>query len=96
MGWTHKNNVEDAIKNKPEYASKYVSAALTDSPEAFLMALRNVADATGGVSALAKRTGLKRESIYRMLRARGNPTLNSILKLLKGLKLEVSVVQRDD
>lgn len=38
---------DDLLKDlrEPSYASQYLSAAYADSPEAFLIALRDVADA---------------------------------------------------
>ena len=55
-------------------AEGYLNAALEeDDPELFLLALRNVAEAQGGVASLAEKTKLNRESLYRMLSERGNP-----------------------
>jgi probable addiction module antidote protein len=46
----------------------YLNAALEDEdPAVLLEALRNVTQARGGMSALAKAAGLGRESLYRTL-----------------------------
>lgn len=46
----------------------YLEAALEgDDPRVFLMALKDVAEAYGGLAKLAKTTGLNRENLYRML-----------------------------
>lgn len=77
-------------------AAEYLSAALEeDDPELFLLALRNVAEAQGGVAQLAEKTKLNRESLYKMLSARGNPELRSLEALLQalGLRLAVTVVK---
>ncbi len=74
----------------PQEAAYYLNAALEDSNELFLVALRDVAEAKQ-MARVAEEAGVARESIYRMLAAQGNPTyvsLNGILHAL-GLKLAV-------
>lgn len=61
----------------------------------FLLVLRNVAQAHGGMSALAKKTHLKRESLYRMLSKKGNPEIKSILNLLHAVGLKLTVEPED-
>jgi probable addiction module antidote protein len=75
-------------------AEAYLNAALEeDDPELFLLALRNVAEAQGGVAQLAEKTKLNRESLYKMLSERGNPELRSLEALLHamGFRLAVAV-----
>ena len=77
----------------PAEAAAYLNAALEEgSQEAFLMALRDVAEARG-MSSVAQRADLNRESMYRMLSKRGNPRLSSLAVLLEefGLKLTVEI-----
>ncbi len=76
-----------------EGAAAYLNAALEDeSKEVFMLALRDVADAKG-ISDLAKKSGLNRENLYRILSEKGNPQLGSLSVLLEsmGLKLAVEV-----
>ncbi len=40
---------------------------------------------------MARQTGLNRENLYRVLSERGNPEINSLEKLLKGLGLRLAV-----
>lgn len=61
--------------------------------ELFLLALRAVAEARG-MSALAKETALTRESLYRMLSAKGNPRLSSLGAVLRALGLRLAVEPR--
>jgi probable addiction module antidote protein len=56
--------------------------------EAFLLALRQVAEAQGGIGKLSKKTHLNRESLYKTLSKNGNPKLQTIGLLLKGLGFE--------
>ena len=75
----------------PELAAEYLSAALEDgSIEAFLLALRSVAEAHGGVGGLADATQLNRQSLYRMLSDRGNPTLSSLWRVLDSLGIGIT------
>lgn len=59
------------------------------------VALRTVAEAVGGMTALAQRTGLSRETLYRTLSKDGNPRLDTLAALLEafGLRLTVRPVQ---
>ena len=80
----------------PREAEEYLNAALEEEdPELFLLALRNVAEAQGGVAQLAEKTKLNRESLYKMLSERGNPELRSLDTLLHalGFRLAVTVVR---
>lgn len=75
----------------PELAADYLSAAIEDgSMDEFLVALRNVADAHGGVGVLADITDLNRQSLYKMLSEEGNPTLGSLIALLKAVGINLS------
>jgi probable addiction module antidote protein len=78
----------------PEEAAAYLRAALEerDMPT-FLLALRNVAEAHG-MSALAAKAQLNRESLYRMLSGQGNPQLASVRALLQALDLDLTVTAK--
>lgn len=81
----------------PENAAAYVEAAIEEGDPAGLMqALRNVAEARGGVSRIAERAGLSRETLYRTLSRRGNPQLKSLAAILgaTGLRLAVKPAAR--
>ena len=83
----------------PVEAAAYLDAALEDGDRAvFLLAIRNVIQAFGGMTQISRRTGLNRENLYRVLSEQGNPELNSLEKLLKalGLRLAVEVDQNMD
>jgi probable addiction module antidote protein len=89
----YQDHLIESLKD-PEHAAAYLSAALEENePKLFLLALRNVTEAVGGVSKLSKATKLNRENLYRMLSKKGNPELYSLALLLDklGLKLAVDV-----
>ena len=62
-----------------------------DDIRVFLVALRDVAQAYGGISYLAKETDLNRESLYRTLSLHGNPTILNLFHMLDALGLELNV-----
>lgn len=76
----------------PIEAAEYLNAALEEGDKnVFLLALRNVAQARGGIRKLSARARLNRESLYRMLSARGNPELRSLGALLESLGLRLAI-----
>ena len=88
---THTEHLRD-----PEVAAEYLSEALEDGEAAvILMALRNIAEAQrDGISGLATRSHLGRESMYKMLSASGNPKLSSFTKVIHALGMKLKV-ERD-
>ena len=78
------------------FAVEYLRAALLelDDPDnraAGLLALRDVAEAYGGLAAIATQAGISREALYRSLSPRGNPTLKTLLAVLKSVGMRLSV-----
>jgi probable addiction module antidote protein len=81
------------LKADPEFAAVYLAAALDEADQpggqlALLAALRQIAEAQC-MASVAERAGIPRESLYRALSPRGNPTLKTLLALLNatGLRL---------
>jgi probable addiction module antidote protein len=73
------------------HAVNYINAAAADSIEGFLMALRDLAEATKGMSGLANASSRNRENLYRMLSGEGNPRLDSLWSVLDALELRITV-----
>lgn len=87
----HEDLIKD-LKNRKE-AATYLNAALeSGDKKAFLLALRNVLEAQGGMTRIARRTKLNRVSLYKMLSKGGNPALENIMSLLNviGAKFQVT------
>ena len=85
----------------PEDAKIYLTVALDDyekngNIEAFLLAVRDVAEAQGGMSRLAERVSLTREGLYKALSKNGNPQLNTMGEILHGLGFRFSVEAREN
>jgi probable addiction module antidote protein len=79
-----------------DLAGEYLKAAMEslDDPDnraAGLVALRTVAEAYGGLAAIALDAGISRESLYRALSPKGNPTLRTLLAVLKSVGMRLSV-----
>lgn len=90
----HECLIED-LKDHDE-AVAYLNAALEESlkgdPESqylFLVAIRNVAEAQGGVAHLAKKAGVGRESLYKTLSEKGNPKWHTLVSLVIALGLNL-------
>ena len=76
----------------PREAAAYLEAAIEDGDQGMLMlALRHVAQAQGGIAAIARKSKLTREATYRMLSETGNPELKSLTALLAATGLQLSV-----
>ena len=76
----------------PRSAARYLEFFLAEGDkEAFLLALRDVVDAWGGIARLAPRLRVKRQTVYRILLPTGNPSLDTMLQVLKPLGLRLSV-----
>lgn len=81
------------LRSDPEEASAYLQESFRDGNiQVFLMALRNVTKAYGGVGKLANKTGLNREALYRALSEHGNPSLSTLTTVLGALGLRMEIV----
>ena len=88
---SYREGLLESLRN-PEEAAHYLNACLEDEdPRVFLLALRDVADARGGISAVSREAQLNRESLYRMLSRSGNPSLDSLGAVLHACGLRLAV-----
>ena len=95
----HDAAVVELLKADLDFANEYLAAALEEADEpggqpALLAALRHVAEAQG-MAKIAERAGLPRESLYKSLSAKGNPTLKTLLAVLNAAGLRLSVTRGD-
>ena len=80
-----------AFLGDDEVVAEYLTAALEDSnPNVFLAAVGQVAKARG-MSAVAESTGLGRESLYKALTPGAKPRYDTVLKVLQGLGVKLTV-----
>lgn len=83
---------EDVLKAHladPDQAARYLTACYEEGPEVFLQGMRDVVEAQGGMARAARLAGLNRESLYRQLSRRGNPSLASLSAVLNALGLRL-------
>jgi len=75
----------------PEEMAAYLDAWLTEAPDdsaGIARALGDIARAKG-MSQLSRDTGLSRESLYKALSGSGNPSLDTVLRVAKALRLRL-------
>ncbi len=93
---SHDDAMAELFKGDPAFAAEYLNQLLQDGePADLLVALRQMAQAHGGVRTIAKDAELNANQLYRTLSPQGNPELRSLLAVLKalGLRLAVQVAQ---
>lgn len=90
-------NPADYLASSKEVAVYLDEAFAENDCSQFSAALGDVARAKG-MSEIARKTGLARESLYRALSPEGNPELRTILKVLDalGLRLHVAALDEDE
>jgi len=88
---THYRDVLLERLGGPVDAAHYLTAAIEDSPEAFLKALENVAQARQ-MTKVARDAGVQRETLYRPLSENGNPTFGTLSSVLRALGFRIQIV----
>ncbi|MDF3048353.1 MAG: transcriptional regulator [Candidatus Midichloriaceae bacterium] len=79
----------EKLKN-PTEAEAFLDAATTAYEEdgdtaSFMLALRYLTEAQGGVRALSERTHLDRKNLYKVLTGKTKPGLATTMSIIKGL-----------
>ena len=91
----YKSYHESLIKalKDPLEAAEYLNAALEEKDEKmFLVALKNVAEARGGMAQLSRAAKLNRANLYKAFSKHGNPEIQTLWSVLHtfGLRLAVT------
>ncbi len=74
-----------------EAIAEYLTAALENpDPDAFLVAVRDVAKARG-MATVASNAGLGRESLYKALRPGAKPRFDTVRRLLEALGVKLNI-----
>ena len=80
-----------------DYAASYLDACLQEGDlKGMLIALGDVARVHGGISSLADLTELNRPSLYKILSDQGNPTIESLDKILRVFGLRLAITEERD
>ncbi len=93
---SHDEAIIEELRADREFAIAYLQAALeelddADNRAAGLLALRDIAEAYGGMAVVARDAGITREALYRALSPMGNPTLKTLLAVLHAMDMRLSV-----
>jgi probable addiction module antidote protein len=83
----YKIGLNARLKN-PEHVAAYLNAAAKESQDVFMLALRDVAE-VHKISKVAHAAGVNRETLYRTLSARGNPTYTTLESILAAVGVEL-------
>jgi probable addiction module antidote protein len=91
----YKDLLIKALKD-PQEALAYLNAILEEckdeteeSQKLLLMALKDIAEAQGGMAKLSKKTGLGRESLYKTLSVKGNPRFKTLSTLVNAMGFDL-------
>lgn len=91
----YKELLIESLKS-PKEALAYLNTILEEtrdgseeSQRLLLMALKDIAEAQGGIGLLAEKTGLGRESLYKTLSSKGNPRLNTLTTLIHAMGFDL-------
>lgn len=91
----HDDAMIEMLREDPAFAQTYLHQAFLDideegGQEAFLLALRHVVEARGGMATVAQKAGVSRETLYRTLSPAGNPTLKTLRNIVKAAGMPFS------
>lgn len=92
----HDDAMADVFRKDQAYAVELLNSILEDGDQGeLLIALRQMAQAFGGVSKVAERAQLNSTHMYRALSAKGNPEIRSLSAILRtmGLRLAVQPIE---
>ena len=90
---TYKESLIERLKD-PEYASSYLKACLEESFEAkdvgiFQLAVRDVVEASGGMTKISSKMEVSRESFYRSLSMKGQAKFSTLISAIKACDLDL-------
>ncbi len=85
-----KFDVVDYLKTEKDIAA-YLSAVLEDGdPALFVAAIGDIARAKG-MTEIAKKSGVTRESLYRALKVEARPRFETVMRVVQALGMKLSV-----
>ena len=82
----------ELYRDEPSLTLEVINGILEDGDQAeLLIVLRQMAQAFGGVQAVAEQAHLNPTQLYRTLSPKGNPALSSLSAILKAMGLRLAV-----
>ena len=89
---SHDEAMAEIFRNNPSYAIELLNSILEDGEQAeLLIALRQMANAFGGVRQIAKLADLNPNQLYRTLSQKGNPEVRNLVAILRAMGLRLSI-----
>lgn len=89
---SHDEAMAGLYRSDPALALETINQILEDGDQAeLLIVLRQLAQAFGGVQAVAEQAQLNPTQLYRTLSPKGNPALSSLTAILKAMGLRLAV-----
>jgi len=87
--------------NNPKEAQTFFDAAIEvfeedGDTEAFMLALRYLTEAKGGVNKLSKTTKLNRQNLYKILTGKTSPKLETTFTIINGLGYHLKAKPADN
>lgn len=74
----------------PEAIAEFMTDALETGDAAYIAKAMGVIARAKGMTELAKETGLSREQLYRSFSEQGNPTLKTMLAVMRALGVDMA------
>jgi probable addiction module antidote protein len=93
---SYRDDLLKRLRKSQALCAAYLNAALEDEDKVFLLALRDVVDAKGGITKLSRKTGLHRVSLHGLLSGKGNPRLDNLSKILGALNIRLVVSPKSE
>ncbi|MEX6650439.1 DNA-binding protein [Pseudomonas aeruginosa] len=88
----HDTAMAEVFRNDPAYAVELLNSILEDGEQGeLLIALRQMAEAFGGVRQVAKSAELNPNQLYRTLSQTGNPEVHSLTAILRAMGLRLAI-----
>jgi len=90
----HHDLVVQHLKDDPEFAALYLKGAIEEATDEegqkiLLTVLKRISEARG-MQKVAKKAGIPRQSLYRILSEKGNPRMDTFLAVIRALGLEMT------
>lgn len=79
-----------AALDSPEAISVFMADALETGDTAYIAKALGVVARAKGMTELARETGLSREQLYRSFSEKGNPTLKTMLAVMRALGVDMT------
>ena len=80
------------VLDSKDAISAYLKEALETNDPAFIANALGTIARVRGMSRIARKAGLSRESLYKALSADGNPAFGTVIKVMQALDLKFSIL----